>query len=129
MSLFDEAKKFVANATPEKREALDLAVKVAEAALAKVDDLSEEYGIPVEVAYAGWFIPGSFELMSEDYDGYSIYSTESLAEQLYEDEDEDDDGNTVDLDYAEVDALVTKIEEILGTNYISYKDAWDTSYC
>lgn len=128
MSLFDEAKKFVVNATPEKREALDLAVKVAEAALKKVDELSEEYGIPVGVAYAGWFIPGSFELMTEDYDGYGQYSSESLRDELYED-NTDEDGNPVDLDEAEVESLLIKIEEILGTDYISGKDAWDTSYC
>ena len=117
--LKDAAEAFIASVTPEMVEEVRAARATADAACRALDALSEKYGIPINTIHAGWFVPYSFaeNFMTENYEGYDTFS----ADRLFEDDE--------DTTPEDAERLTNRIVEIVGDDYISGLDAWDTSHC
>lgn len=125
MSLREKIESIVNSDTSE----LKAAVAVAENALQKVHELSEQLGLPVYLDFVGGMVPNTILAREDDY-GVG-FSAERLMEKLCDEEGIEfpDWGEEGSEEYKVLDELVNKLTELVGSDYISGNDCWDTSRC
>lgn len=126
MSLREKIESIVNSDTSE----LKAAVAVAENALQKVHEISEQLGLPVYISYVGGMVPDSVLSLEDDY-GVG-FSADTLLEELCEEEGIECPGfysGEGSKEFEAVRELVNKLSDLVGSDYISGNDCWDSSRC
>lgn len=125
MSIREKIESIINSDTTELKEA----VAAAELALEKVYELTEKFGLPVEIRFVGGMVPDSILANNDDYG--TGFSAERLMQELCDEEGVEypDWGEEPTAEYKALDELMDKLVELVGTDYISGNNCWDTSRC